>query len=113
MIELVYIGEHYYKDSRSVMSPIYRITDEGYERYDYGFLQIALRDGEGFCIRQATPKEQEMFKNKLEEVKIKWGITEDSPDMLSFDNTEDLSNAVAEVFGGKIHKVGFDTRGRF
>lgn len=66
MIELVYIGERFYRYSHSMLSSIYKVVDGGYERYDYGFLKIALEEREDIVIRQAFPHEIKRFEQKLE-----------------------------------------------
>lgn len=66
MKTLVYIGRHFYQDSGTVMSTIY--TELG-ERYDYGYMQEALANGEEFVIRQATPEEKELYEKLLERIK--------------------------------------------
>jgi hypothetical protein len=61
-IELIYIGDHYYEQSRSMMSPIYTIRGE---RYDWGYIQIDLANGHEVSIRQATPMERAFYDNLL------------------------------------------------
>lgn len=65
MIEVVYIGDNFYRDSGTMMSPIYKKEGKKYMRFDWGFLQIALSKGENVKIRQATRKEMIHFKTML------------------------------------------------
>ena len=58
MIEVVFIGSHFYWESGTMMSPIYLRKAKGLTRYDWGKMQIALGQGEEVHIRQATPQEQ-------------------------------------------------------
>jgi hypothetical protein len=66
MLTLVYIGDHFYSESRSMMSPIY--TEDG-QRYDWGFVQVALKRGEEILIRQATQAEKDMYEAQLSRMK--------------------------------------------
>jgi len=61
-MELIYIGDHFYKDSQTVMSPIYTVDGA---RSDWGFVKIALQSGESVHIRQATEKEISYYTNRL------------------------------------------------
>ena len=65
-MNLIYIGDHFYRESQSMMSPIY--TEDG-RRMDWGFVQCALRDGQDVNIRQATPTELDGYKAKLARLK--------------------------------------------
>jgi len=65
-MELVYIGDRFYIESGTAMSSIYDIFGN---RQDWGFVQIALRNGESVHIRPATQKEIEPYKKRLEEIK--------------------------------------------
>ena len=65
-IELFYIGDAFYLKSSTFMSPIYMVGT--YERYDWGFVNIALRDGHEVNIRPANYNEMEWAKRKLAEV---------------------------------------------
>ena len=68
MIKLIYIGNRFYSESGTVMSPIY--TEAG-ERYDFGFAAAALANGEEISIRQATPEELVQFNTQLTALKAK------------------------------------------
>lgn len=61
-VKLVYIGDHFYNDSGSMMSMLY--TEDG-ARYDYGFMACDLRDGKKITIRQATVGEQDKYEAEL------------------------------------------------
>lgn len=65
-MNLYYIGDHYYLQSGTSMSPIY--TEAG-ERSDWGFVQMALRRGDEVHIRQATAFEREAADAKLKQIK--------------------------------------------
>lgn len=54
-IELYYVGDKFYLDSKSIMSSIYRAGT--HERYDWGFVNHDLRSGKSVFIRQATNEE--------------------------------------------------------
>lgn len=66
IIQLIYIGEDFYSNSGSFISPLYTVDGQ---RYDYGFMQIALKCGKNVNIRQATPVEIKFFTDKLEQIK--------------------------------------------
>lgn len=65
-MELIYIGDHFYNESKSIMSPIYDV--EG-RRQDWGFVQVALRNGKSVHIRQATDAERAHYQRRLAELK--------------------------------------------
>lgn len=65
-MELIYIGDHFYLESSTMMSSIYHVTGE---RSDWGKVQIALRNGESVSIRPATPTEKEPFERRLAQIK--------------------------------------------
>lgn len=65
VVEAFFIGDHYYRQSRTMMSSVYltgkRVHRDGstfYRRYDYGFLQRDLKLGKEVVIRQATQEER-------------------------------------------------------
>lgn len=70
MLKLIYIGDHFYRDSKTMMSSIYT---EDRRRSDWGFVQVALRAGKNVEIRQATEIERAFFDEKLAEIKAKHG----------------------------------------
>ncbi len=65
MIKLVFIGKDFYWKSKTVMSSIY--TESG-DRYDWGFLQMALDEGHEVHIRQANKVEREHYDKLLASV---------------------------------------------
>ena len=65
-MKLVYIGDHFYAESGSVMSSIY--TEDGY-RSDWGQVQMALRRGESIEIRQSTLNENQHYEEQLTQIK--------------------------------------------
>ena len=65
-MDLIYIGDHFYRESKTMISSIYT---PGGQRSDWGFVQIALRNGENVNIRQATPEEIEPYQRKLDAMK--------------------------------------------
>ena len=62
MKTIVYVGEDFYRKSRTAMSSVY--TEDG-RRYDFGFLQVDLANGEEVMIRQATEVERGMYEQRL------------------------------------------------
>lgn len=65
-MNLIYIGDHFYFESGTSMSPIY--TEDG-QRSDWGFVQCALRDGQTVNIRPATETERDFYEAKLSRLK--------------------------------------------
>lgn len=66
-MKLFYIGERFYSESSTWMSPIYH---EGtFQRSDWGKVSIALQHGESVSIRPATDEEMDWAKAKLKETK--------------------------------------------
>ena len=63
----VYIGDRFYRESGTMISPVYEIKDGGYSRTDWGFIQIALEKGEELHIRPAMVDEISFFEKKMEE----------------------------------------------
>ena len=64
-MNLFFIGDHFYRDSGTMMSPIYEVGTK--YRSDWGKVQIALGNGEEVHIRQATSEEMAWANNKLVE----------------------------------------------
>jgi hypothetical protein len=62
IIPLIFIGDRFYHESKSVMSSIY--TEDGF-RFDWGFVSIALEEGHKITIRPATTEETRMFEKEL------------------------------------------------
>lgn len=65
MIKLIYIGKDFYWKSKTVMSSIY--TENG-DRYDWGFLQMALDEGHEVSIRQANKVELKHYTEMLHDL---------------------------------------------
>jgi hypothetical protein len=65
-MQLIYIGDHFYSESWTIMSSIY--TEDG-RRMDWGFVQCALRDGKTVNIRPATQTERDGYEAKLSRLK--------------------------------------------
>jgi hypothetical protein len=65
-MKLIYIGDHFYMESGTMMSPIYHETGE---RSDWGKVNCALRAGETVEIRQATQQERDFYEAQLSRMK--------------------------------------------
>lgn len=65
-MKLVYIGDHFYSESGSMMSSIY---EEDGSRSDWGKVEIALARGEEVKIRQATMRERDFYEARLSRMK--------------------------------------------
>ena len=65
-MKLIYIGDHFYEESKSYMSSIY---DTDGARQDWGKVQVALRNGERVSIRPATSQELVRYEIKLRALK--------------------------------------------
>ena len=61
-----YFGDKYYDQSGTIMGVLY--TDKG-ERYDWGFLQRDVGDGEDVVVRKATPEMIQWADKQLEQYK--------------------------------------------
>ena len=61
-----YFGDKYYHQSGTMMGVLY--TDKG-ERYDWGFLQHDVDNGEDVVVRKATPQMIEWADKQLEQFK--------------------------------------------
>lgn len=65
-MKLIYIGDHFYHESGTMMSSIY---GEDGTRSDWGKVQVALRAGQPIEIRQATQQEQAFYEAHLSRMK--------------------------------------------
>lgn len=65
-MELIYIGDKFYRESGTMMSPIYDVYGN---RQDWGFVNVALQYGESVHIRPATGEELAHYENMLKEWK--------------------------------------------
>ena len=61
-----YFGDKYYNDSGSMMGVLY--TEKG-ERYDWGFLQRDVGEGEEVVVKKATPEMIKWADETLEKLK--------------------------------------------
>jgi hypothetical protein len=61
-MNLIWIGDHFYRESSTVMSSIYEVDGT---RSDWGKIQLALINGEEVHIRQATKKERDRYEAQL------------------------------------------------
>lgn len=61
-MNLIYIGEDFYWKSKTLMSSLY--TEDG-RRSDWGFVSIALKNGDQVNIRQATEGEIAKYEKLL------------------------------------------------
>lgn len=66
-VRLVYIGDHFYHESKSLMSPIY--TEDG-ARYDWGFVNVSLCAGQEVHIRPASNIELKHYQARLDMLKL-------------------------------------------
>ena len=65
-MELIFIGEHFYRESKTIMSSLY--DTQGY-RQDWGSVCLALSRGESVSIRPATDAEIGKFERCLRNLK--------------------------------------------
>jgi len=65
-MELIFIGDHFYRESNTMMSSIYDIKGN---RQDWGTVGNALRSGDSISIRPATDAEIGKFERYLRELK--------------------------------------------
>jgi len=65
-MELIYIGDKFYFESKTFMSSIYDVHGN---RQNWNFVQRALKSGDYIHIRQATEQEMIFYKSKLKEIK--------------------------------------------
>lgn len=61
-----YFGDKYYDKSGTMLGVLY--TDKG-ERYDWGFLQRDVENGEDVVVRKATSDMIQWAENRLEQFK--------------------------------------------
>lgn len=65
-MEVIFIGDKFYDESQTMITSVYKILHSGgYERTDWGFIQIALEKGESVHIRPATKSEIKYFEKML------------------------------------------------
>lgn len=66
--EIVFIGDSFYRDSKTMMSSIYEKNGDNFTRTDWGFVRLACDKGEHILIRPATKPELNMFSCRLDEL---------------------------------------------
>ncbi|MCK9592992.1 MAG: hypothetical protein M0Q91_13390 [Methanoregula sp.] len=108
-LNLIVLDKRYYKESGTMMGSLYRIMPDGtLKRFDYGYLDLAIKHNEGIKVTKRPPTEEEIkyFDNLLEEKIIKWG----KPGPLGFmihEYSEDLEEAlISEIGSGNIYIAG-------
>lgn len=69
MIEVIFVGNRFYKESRMAMSSFYQQVGDGLRDTDWGKLQISLSNGEEVHIRPANEKEISWAERELEKYK--------------------------------------------
>lgn len=65
-VNLFYIGDNFYWESKTMMSSIYECNT--YKRYDWGFVQRDLREGKNINIRHANEMELMWAKSKTYDI---------------------------------------------
>jgi len=68
-MEVVFIGNNFYQESATMMSSVYELKNGRFYRTDWGFIEIALENGNSVNIRPANEFEMETFLTKLEGLK--------------------------------------------
>lgn len=64
--ELIYIGDNFYFESGTSMSSIYTVDGR---RFDWGFVRVALENGESVHIRPATTEERNNYEARLNQLR--------------------------------------------
>lgn len=62
-VELFFIGDEFYFKSGTSMSSLYGVATK--ERWDWGFVSVALKDGREVHIRPATAEERAWAADEL------------------------------------------------
>lgn len=68
-IELAYIGQDFYLESSTVMSPLIPVGETGNIRWDWSGVQRALANGHEISIRPANHEELGKAYLRLQEIK--------------------------------------------
>ena len=68
-MNLVFVGNKFYRESGTVMSSIYQEVAGKLSRANFGFVERALENGEEVHIRPANKSELAWAEKKLEELK--------------------------------------------
>lgn len=67
MIKLIYIGEKFYTQSRTMMGTLYEIDEDAkWHRWDWGFVQLALQEGKIVNIVPADENQLTIAEGLLE-----------------------------------------------
>jgi|CZCB01.1.fsa_nt_gi hypothetical protein len=66
-VNLFYIGDNFYWETKTSMSPIYECNT--FARYDWGFVQRDLKEGKTVIIRPANEQEMMWAKSKAYDIK--------------------------------------------
>ena len=67
VINLIFIGDEFYLESGSMMSSLYQ--ESNWLRYDWGYVSVALRNGNVVNIRPATDAELDKARIMLSHTK--------------------------------------------
>lgn len=67
-MNLVFIGDKFYRQSGTIMSPVYQVVNGVLYRSDWGKINIALSEGQEVHIRPANEQELNWANNKLIEI---------------------------------------------
>ena len=68
-VELIYIGDSFYHESGTIMSPIYCVAQRAWQRWDWGKVSIALDEGQQVTIKPATEREIEHACKILKDIR--------------------------------------------
>lgn len=68
-IELAYIGQDFYLESGTHISALIPVGETEKKRWDWGTIQVALRDGHEVSIRPASHEELGKAYSRLRELK--------------------------------------------
>jgi len=74
-INLYFIGEGFYWESGTAMSSIY--VEGTNERYDWGFVQVALAERKNVTIRPANAEEMKAAMDKLSSIRARREVEND------------------------------------
>lgn len=67
-MKVVYIGRDFYIKSGTYMSSVYELVDGQLFRIDWGFIEVALRDGREVHIMQANQEQMDWANKKLKNI---------------------------------------------
>jgi hypothetical protein len=67
MVKLIYVGEKFYRKSGTRMGTLYEVDEDAkWHRWDWGFVQGALKEGETITIVPADENELTIAEGLLE-----------------------------------------------